>query len=102
MVKLAIRHPALVAKQAGSVAAMSDNRFGFGVGPSPWPEDYDRAPNASRGKRMDECIDIIRGLWTGDFFEFHGDFYDIPAVKITPGADSADPLCSSGARPTPR
>ncbi len=31
-----------------------------------------------RGKRMDECMDIIRGLTTGEYFEFHGEFYDIP------------------------
>src|ERR1700751_3860191 len=38
--KLPIRPPALVAKQAGSLAALFDNRLGLGVGTSPWPEDY--------------------------------------------------------------
>src|SRR5580693_4251989 len=32
VVKLAIRHPLLVAKQAASVAVMTNDRFGFGVG----------------------------------------------------------------------
>src|SRR5690242_17312837 len=36
VVKLPIRHPVLVAKQATSVAVMSNNRFGFGIGTSPW------------------------------------------------------------------
>ena len=40
VVKLPIRHPVLVAKQAASVAVMTNDRFGFGVGLSPWPEDY--------------------------------------------------------------
>ena len=40
VVKLPIRHPVLVAKQATSIAVMSGNRFGFGVGLSPWPEDF--------------------------------------------------------------
>src|SRR3982751_5345072 len=35
VVKLPIRHPVLVAKQAASVAVLTDNRFGFGVGLSP-------------------------------------------------------------------
>jgi alkanesulfonate monooxygenase SsuD/methylene tetrahydromethanopterin reductase-like flavin-dependent oxidoreductase (luciferase family) len=35
---------------------------------------------------MDECIEIIRGLSTGDYFEFHGEFYDIPAAKMAPPA----------------
>ena len=64
VLKLPIRPPALVAKQAGSLAALFDNRLGLGVGTSPWPEDYDimGVPFAKRGKRMDECIEIIRGL----------------------------------------
>jgi alkanesulfonate monooxygenase SsuD/methylene tetrahydromethanopterin reductase-like flavin-dependent oxidoreductase (luciferase family) len=33
---------------------------------------------------MDECIEIIRGLTSGDYFEFHGEFYDIPKTKMTP------------------
>ncbi len=44
-------------------------------------------PFAKRGKRMDECIEIIRGLTTGEYFEFHGEFYDIPKkTKMTPPA----------------
>ena len=41
VLKLPIRPPALVAKQAGSLAALFDNRLGLGVGTSPWPEDYE-------------------------------------------------------------
>src|SRR3954467_3075370 len=64
VVKLPIRHPVLVAKQASSVAVLTGNRFGFGVGLSPWPEDFDvcDVPWEHRGRRMDECIEIIRGL----------------------------------------
>ena len=40
VVKLPIRHPVLVAKSASSVAVLTGNRFGFGVGTSPWPEDF--------------------------------------------------------------
>jgi alkanesulfonate monooxygenase SsuD/methylene tetrahydromethanopterin reductase-like flavin-dependent oxidoreductase (luciferase family) len=86
VLKLPIRPPALVAKQVGSLNAMFDNRLGLGVGTSPWPEDYEllEVPFAKRGKRMDECIDIIRGLTTGEYFEYHGEFYDIPKTKMTP------------------
>ena len=72
VLKLPIRPPALVAKQAGSLAAMFNNRLGLGVGTSPWPEDYDLlgVPFARRGKRMDECIDVIRGLTSGEYFEY--------------------------------
>ena len=38
--KLPVRQPVLAAKQATSLATISNNRFSFGVGLSPWPEDY--------------------------------------------------------------
>jgi alkanesulfonate monooxygenase SsuD/methylene tetrahydromethanopterin reductase-like flavin-dependent oxidoreductase (luciferase family) len=94
VLKLPIRPPALVAKQAGSLAALFDNRLGLGVGTSPWPEDYELmgVPFAKRGKRMDECIDIITGLTSGDYFEFHGEFYDIPKTKMTPAPTKPIPI----------
>ena len=98
VVKLPIRPPALVAKQAGSLAAMINNRLALGVGTSPWPEDYELmgVPFARRGKRMDECIAIIQGLTTGDYFEFHGEFYDIPKTKMAPAPSQPIPILIGG------
>ncbi len=98
VLKLPIRPPALVAKQAGSLAALIGNRVGLGVGTSPWPEDYELmgVPFAKRGKRIDECIEIIRGLTTGDYFEFHGEFYDIPKTKMTPAPTQPIPILIGG------
>ena len=98
VLKLPIRPPALVAKQAGSLAALIGNRVGLGVGTSPWPEDYELmgVPFAKRGKRMDECIEIIRGLTSGDYFEFHGEFYDIPKTKMTPAPTEPIPILIGG------
>jgi alkanesulfonate monooxygenase SsuD/methylene tetrahydromethanopterin reductase-like flavin-dependent oxidoreductase (luciferase family) len=98
VLKLPIRPPALVAKQAGSLAALIGNRIGLGVGTSPWPEDYDvmGVPFARRGKRMDECIAIVRGLTSGDYFEFHGEFYDIPKTKMTPAPSRPIPILVGG------
>jgi alkanesulfonate monooxygenase SsuD/methylene tetrahydromethanopterin reductase-like flavin-dependent oxidoreductase (luciferase family) len=98
VLKLPIRPPALVAKQISSLAAMTDNRVGFGVGTSPWPEDYELlgVPFAKRGKRMDECIEIIQGLTTGEYFEFHGEFYDIPKTKMSPAPTQPIPILIGG------
>ncbi|MFZ0833497.1 MAG: LLM class flavin-dependent oxidoreductase [Mycobacterium sp.] len=98
VLKLPIRPPALVAKQAGSLAAVFGNRLGLGVGTSPWPEDYELmgVPFAKRGKRMDECIHIIRGLTSGDYFEFHGEFYDIPKTKMSPAPAQPIPILIGG------
>lgn len=98
VLKLPVRHPALTAKQAGSLAALIGNRVGLGVGTSPWPEDYELmgVPFTKRGKRMDECIEIVKGLTTGDYFEFHGEFYDIPKTKMTPAPTQPIPILVGG------
>jgi probable F420-dependent oxidoreductase len=98
VLKLPVRPPVLVAKQAASVAALTGNRLSLGVGISPWPEDFEvmGVPFARRGRRMDECMDIVRGLTAGGYFEFHGEFYDIPAIKICPTPSEPIPLLVGG------
>ena len=98
VLKLPVRHPALTANQAGSLAALTGNRLGLGVGTSPWPEDYELVgiPFAKRGKRIDECIEIVQGLTTGEYFEFHGEFYDIPKTKMTPAPTQPIPILVGG------
>ena len=95
VVKLPIRHPVLVAKQVASVAAITNDRFGFGVGLSPWPEDYRLTGVAweGRGKRMDEMLVILRGLLRGGYFAFDGEVFQIESIKIcpTPHAAGAHP-----------
>jgi probable F420-dependent oxidoreductase len=98
VVKLPIRHPVLVAKSASSVAVLTNNRFSFGVGLSPWPDDF-RVCGAewkTRGKRTDEMIEIIRGLTRGGFYEFHGKYYDVPNIKISPVPSTPIPILIGG------
>jgi probable F420-dependent oxidoreductase len=98
VVKLPIRLPYIVAKQAASVAVLTDNRFGFGVGLSPWPEDFRVCGQEweSRAGRMDEMIEIIRGFTKGGFFEFHGKHYDIPRIKMAPTPSQPIPILIGG------
>ena len=98
VVKLPIRPPVLVAKQAGSLAWLINNRLALGVGISPWREDFDLmgVPFAGRGRRMDECIAIVKGLTSGGYFEFHGEFYDIPKAKMTPAPSRPIPILVGG------
>lgn len=98
VVKLPVRHPVLVAKSATSVAAITGNRLGFGVGISPWPDDYRimDQPWEGRGRRLDEMIEIIRGLATGEFFAFKGEFYDIESIKLCPAPSEPIPILLGG------
>lgn len=98
VLKLPVRPPVLVAKQASSIACLTGNRLGLGVGLSPWPEDFAvmGVPWERRGRRMDECIDVVRGLTAGGWFEFHGEFFDLPAVKMTPTPTEPIPILVGG------
>ena len=95
---LPLRHPVLAAKQATSVAVLTGNRFGFGVGLSPWPDDFRvlNVPWKGRGKRLDEAIEIIRGLETGEFFEFHGEHFDLEPIKLCPAPTERIPILIGG------
>lgn len=98
VLKLPIRQPVLVAKQVTSVGVITGGRFGLGIGTSPWPEDYVVTGTEwrKRGARMDEMIDIVNGLQSGEFFEYHGEFYDVPAVKLCPVPESKVPILIGG------
>ena len=98
VVKLPVRNPVLMAKQVTSLAALSNNRLGFGVGISPWPEDFavTGVPLAARGQRMDEMIEVIRGLETGEFFEFQGEHFDFQSIKMSPAPSERIPILIGG------
>ena len=98
VVKLPLRDPVLMAKQVSSVAVLSENRLTLGVGLSPWPDDYEvvDVPWARRGKRLDEMIDIIRGLCAGGYFEYAGEIFQIPSIKICPVPTQPVPIIIGG------
>jgi probable F420-dependent oxidoreductase len=98
VLKLPVRHPVLVAKQATSTAVLTGNRLVLGVGTSPWREDYDvlGVPWQRRGQRMDEALAIVRGLTAGGYFEFHGEIFDVPAIKMSPVPTQPVPVLVGG------
>ena len=98
VVKLPVRPPVYSAKLASSVAALTHDRFNFGVGLSVWPEDYEvmGVQWERRGKRLDECIEIVKGLCAGGYFEYHGEFYDLPPIKLNPVPKKPLPILIGG------
>ena len=98
VLKLPVRHPVIFAKEATSLAVLSGERLALGVGTSPWPEDYEIVglPWARRGRRFDECIEIIRGLATGEYFAYDGEHYQFPAIKMNPTPTAPIPILIGG------
>ena len=98
VVKLPTRHPVLVAKTVSSISVMSQGRLFFGVGTSPWPDDYRvlQLPWRGRGKRVNEMIDIIRGLERGEYFSWEGEVFQFESIKICPVPAKPTPILIGG------
>jgi probable F420-dependent oxidoreductase len=96
--KLAVRQAPIVAKQVQGIQVLSKNRFDFGIGISPWEEDFAvcGVPWEKRGVRFDEQIEILRGLETGEYFGYSGALHDMPANKMNPVPSVPTPLLIGG------
>jgi alkanesulfonate monooxygenase SsuD/methylene tetrahydromethanopterin reductase-like flavin-dependent oxidoreductase (luciferase family) len=80
------------------VTLLTGGRLVLGVGVSPWREDYEvlGVDWASRGRRMDESVTILRGLAAGGYFEYHGKVFDLPPVKFAPVPPDPIPVLIGG------
>jgi alkanesulfonate monooxygenase SsuD/methylene tetrahydromethanopterin reductase-like flavin-dependent oxidoreductase (luciferase family) len=98
VLKLPVRNPMLVAKMAGTVAYLTKDRLSLGVGLSPWPEDFSVCQTEwkTRGARCAESIEVIRKALTGEFFEHHGKYYDVPSCSINPAPTKPMPILIGG------
>jgi len=86
VVVLPQRETALVAKQAAEVDVLTRGRLVLGVGIG-WNEVEYQALGMSftnRGKRIEEQIAVLRGLWTQDVVDFEGRWHRIDRAGINP------------------
>lgn len=89
VLKTPLRDPLLLAKQIASLAVMADDRIEIGVGLSWIPEEFTWTGTnmRTRGARLDEQIDILRLVCSGngpEFIEHHGKHYDFGRLMISP------------------
>ncbi|MFX1283026.1 MAG: LLM class flavin-dependent oxidoreductase [Promethearchaeota archaeon] len=84
---LARRRPWKVARETVSLDRLSNGRLilGIGLGVDTEFRDFgeDDDPQV-RGKKLDEGLDILTGLWTGEPFSYQGQFFQINEVKFIP------------------
>lgn len=87
-----------VAKLVSTAAVISNNRVALGVGAGWMREEFEQTGQDfdSRGKRLNEMMPVLKQLWTGDWVEHHGTYYDFDAVKIAPTPDEPIPIWVGG------
>jgi len=76
------RNPALLAKMASTVDALSHGRLDFGIGAGWYEEEYRAYGYAypetrERLQRLREAIQVILAMWTQDEANFEGTYYHV-------------------------
>lgn len=80
------RSAPVVAKQAATLSLLSNGRFILGVGAG-WSKEELALLNtdyATRGRKMDESIAVMKRLWHEDKAAFQGQFYSFEEVTMDP------------------
>lgn len=98
---LPLRDPLSAAKALSTAAVLSNDRVTLGVGVGWQKAEFEMTGQDfhTRGKRTDEMLEIIPGLLSGEMTEFHGEYYDIPPVKMSPGTSRPLPIMIGGYAP---
>ena len=103
---IGLRHPFIVARAIATLDQISQGRVEFGIGSS-WLEEEWTAMGldfATRGRRVDETIEVCRRLWSEPVIEHHGTFFDFPPVAFypKPHQEPYPPLLIGGDGPAAR
>ncbi|MEU7907133.1 TIGR03619 family F420-dependent LLM class oxidoreductase [Actinoplanes sp. NPDC049118] len=98
VLKLGPRNPVLLARQVGSVANLTGNRFGLGVGLGWTPDEslWCGAPFADRGARADEAVEVLRLILGGGMVEYHGKHFEFGRVQMSPAPTEPVPVYVGG------
>jgi alkanesulfonate monooxygenase SsuD/methylene tetrahydromethanopterin reductase-like flavin-dependent oxidoreductase (luciferase family) len=95
-----LRHPMATARSLSTLSAIAPGRLTLGVGVA--GEDRSEISNmgvdpATRGRRMDETLGILRRLATGEAVDHEGEFFSIEGARILPPPDPRVPIVIGGA-----
>jgi coenzyme F420-dependent glucose-6-phosphate dehydrogenase len=96
-------HPAIVAQAAATTAAMLPRRFWFGLGTGEnlnehvtgarWP------PTSLRREMLEEAVEVIRALFTGEQVEHRGHHYTVENARLYTLPEESPPLMIAASGP---
>ena len=81
-------HPLMLAKQATTLDIASGGRLTLGVGVGgEFPVEFEAAglDVKQRGRRTNECLEVLRRLWTEDQVSYQGRHFQLQDASINPG-----------------
>jgi len=96
-------HPVIIAQAAATSAVLLNGEFRLGVGTGEalnehvtgarWPSILQRL------EQLEEAVEVMRRLWTGEFVTFHGQHYTVENARIYTRPDDPPPVYVSGFGP---
>jgi alkanesulfonate monooxygenase SsuD/methylene tetrahydromethanopterin reductase-like flavin-dependent oxidoreductase (luciferase family) len=97
----ALRHPAVLARQAVTLDHASGGRFELGIGWGSVPEELETFGVSSRlararVDRLRESLEIITRMWTGEPVEFDGHFFHVTGGQQLPTPLTTIPIVIGG------
>ena len=83
---LPLANPVRVAEEIATLDHISNGRVEFGVGRGTFPNVHEGfgVPFTESRARFEEGLEVIRSAWTNQSFSFHGDYYTIDELEVTP------------------
>jgi probable F420-dependent oxidoreductase len=96
----ALRDPFTLAKAVATARAIAGPRVFLGVGAGWLREEFDTMgiDFASRGRRLDELLEILPLLWSGEAASFSGDFFTFDRITMKPEAPDVPILVGGNSR----
>ena len=95
---LPLRDPFSVAKQVATAAILSNYRVSLGVGVGWFFEEMEvmGLDRRTRGRRLDEMLEVMADFWDDGYCEHHGDLFDVPLSAMFPVPEAPIPVWIGG------
>jgi alkanesulfonate monooxygenase SsuD/methylene tetrahydromethanopterin reductase-like flavin-dependent oxidoreductase (luciferase family) len=98
------RHPALLAREALALDHASGGRFDLGIGSGSVVSEFEpygipTLTGPDRVRRLDETLQVVRALWSGQTVDFDGEFHHLHGATMAPTPLSQIPIVIGGSGP---
>ena len=97
----ALRDPFTAARAVSSASVLTGGRIHCGVSVGWIKEEYTLLglDFHTRGRRLDETIEVMKKLWTAGSVSHHGEFFNFDDALMSPAPHGPVPIWSGGASP---